>query len=268
MGNLWIEYAQGKQTYAQLGQKYGRSKRSIQTMLDSYKGIAIAAISPLEYERNVVLGMDATYWGRSFGVMLFRDLHRHQNLFWKYIKNETVCDYLNGIELLKKAGWNIVGVVGDGKIGLLNAIDTIPVQLCQYHEYKTVIRYITKTPTLLAGKELKSIMDLMFHTDKESFVGLFTEWKCKWEKFMNEKTFSSVSKRKWSYTHNRIRSAYRSIERHQHYLFTWYDYPNLNIPSTNNSVEGTCSNLKNKLANHNGLKRKRKIKLINHLFKK
>jgi transposase-like protein len=212
--------------------------------------------------------MDASYWGRSFGVMVFRDLYRKQNLFWKYVKNETVADYLNGIELLKQKGWNIVGVVCDGKSGLLNAIETIPVQLCQYHQYKTVIRYITKKPKLQAGIELKSIADLMQKTDKESFVGAITEWYLKWEPFLHEKTYTSDKKRNWRYTHNRIRSAYNSLNRYQNHLFTWYDYPELRIPATNNSIEGTFSNIKSKVANHNGLKRSRKVKLINHLLQK
>jgi len=59
--------------------------------------------------------------------MVFRDVYRKQHLFWKYVKNETVADYLNGMELLKQKGWHILGVVCEGKSGLLNAIKTIPV---------------------------------------------------------------------------------------------------------------------------------------------
>jgi hypothetical protein len=212
--------------------------------------------------------MDTTYWGRSFGVMVFRDVYRKQHLFWKYVKNETVADYLNGMELLKQKGWHILGVVCDGKSGLLNAIKTIPVQMCQYHQYKTVIRYITQRPKLQAGIELKNIAVLMQKTDKESFIGAMNEWYLKWESFLLEKTHVSGKKRNWRYTHNWIRSAYNSLNRYKSYLFTWYDYMQLKIPTTNNSIEGVFSNLKNKVANHTGLKKPRKIKLINHLLKK
>lgn len=264
---LWHEYADGKQTYNQLASKYGQSKRGIQKQIDRYEAEVIHAILSSDDDNMVVIGMDASYWGRNFGVMVFRDLYRKRNLFWMYVKNETVTDYLNGMELLTQKGWNISGVVCDGKSGLLNAIKTIPVQLCQYHQYKTVIRYITKNPKLIAGIELKSIADLMQKTDKESFIGALHDWYIKWKFFLQEKSFTSEKKRNWRYTHNRIRSAYNSLNRYKNYLFTWYDYPELKIPQTNNSLEGVFSNLKIKTANHNGLKRNRKIKLINHLLK-
>jgi len=66
----------------------------------------------------------------------------------------------------------------------------------------------------------------------------------------------------------RIRSAYRSLKSNLPYLFTWYDNMDLKIPNTTNSLEGTFSNLKNKIRVHAGLKKHRKMKLINELLKK
>lgn len=212
--------------------------------------------------------MDVTYWGKGFGVMLFRDLNRHRNLFWCYVQSETVTDYLEGLKKLMQKGWQIVAVVCDGKSGLLNAIKNIPVQLCQYHEYKTVIRYITQQPKLPAGKSLKQIATMIFHTDKESFTGILQKWHGDWKQFLDEKTHTPERKRQWRYKHEKIRSAYKSLFKHQAFLFAWYDHPKLLIPSTNNAVEGVFSNLKNKLGVHNGLKLHRKIKLINHFLQK
>lgn len=217
---------------------------------------------------DVVLGMDATYWGRGFGVMLFRDITMRKNLYWKIITHETVADYIQGIKLLQSKNWNIVAVVCDGKSGLINALANIPVQLCQYHQYKTVIKYITKKPQLMASVELKRIVDIMCQTDKESFCGILQEWEQKWKDFINEKTYNSTNKRKWQYTHKKLRSAFNSLKRYQNNLFVWYDNPELNIPNTNNALEGTFSNLKQKLSVHNGLKKSRKIKLINYLLGK
>lgn len=45
-------------------------------------------------------------------------------------------------------------------------------------------------------------------------------------------------------------------------LFTFEDYPGLNIPNTNNMIEGVHSELKRRLANHRGLKKGQKIKFV------
>lgn len=50
------------------------------------------------------------------------------------------------------------------------------------------------------------------------------------------------------------------------WLFTWYDYYELNIPNTTNAIDGHFSDLKNKLRNHNGLK-EIKMKFIDEFFK-
>lgn len=44
-------------------------------------------------------------------------------------------------------------------------------------------------------------------------------------------------------------------------MFTWYDFIELNIPPTTNSLDGQFSNLKGKLRNHNGLSTARKRSL-------
>jgi hypothetical protein len=51
------------------------------------------------------------------------------------------------------------------------------------------------------------------------------------------------------------------------WLFTWYDNYELNIPNTTNIIDGSFSDLKNKLRNHNGLTKERKIKFINEFLR-
>ena len=46
--------------------------------------------------------MDATYWGRNFGVLLIVDAYRKRLLWRKFLdKKETISDYLEGIEWLR-----------------------------------------------------------------------------------------------------------------------------------------------------------------------
>lgn len=258
---LWTDYSHQKQTYKSLSGKHKKSLQTIQKYLDFVK-VDIPLIKP----HPTVIIMDTSYFG-SFGVMVFRDSYKRENLLWNFVRHENLHFYISGINKLKSMGWDILGIVCDGKRGLFKAFNTIPVQMCQYHQTSIVIRYITKRPKLEAGKQLKEVVQLLTVTDKESFTGALVDWHKKWNDFLLEKTINPETG-KWHYTHKRIRSAYRSLKSNLPYLFTWYDNMDLKIPNTTNSLEGTFSNLKNKIRVHAGLKKHRKMKLINELLKK
>lgn len=210
--------------------------------------------------------MDTTYWGRNFGVMLFKDALTKENILKYYVKTETNALYIKGINELQSMGYIIVGIVCDGRKGLIQAFDNIPVQMCQFHQVAIIRRYITKNPKLPASIELKEVVALMKYTDKESFVGALNLWYIKWKDFLNEKTISEKTGKSF-YTHKRLRSAYRSLKTNLKWLFTWYDYIELKIPNTTNAIDGHFSDLKNKLRNHNGLSKTRKCKFIDEFFK-
>jgi hypothetical protein len=193
--------------------------------------------------------------------MVFRDYYNKKNIYWQYLKYENLEAYINGINVLKAKGWNILGIVCDGKRGMFNVFDNIPIQMCQFHQVAIVRRYITNTPRLEAGIELKRLTQLLTVTDKESFERLLNNWYSKWKDFLLERTINTETGKK-HYTHKRIRSAYMSLKHNLPNLFTWYDHPELNIPNTTNSLEGVFSNLKSKLNLHTGLKLYRKIKFI------
>jgi len=209
--------------------------------------------------------MDTTYFGRNFGVMVFQNT-QGKLLYWKYVKYETVAGYIEGISCIKDRGINVKAIVCDGRKGLFQALFTYPVQMCQFHQIAIVTRYITRRPRIQASIELKDIIHLMPNTDKESFFGMLNDWHVKWKGFIDERIISPESG-KSRYVHRRLRSAYKSLERNKRYLFTWYDHMDLDLPNTNNQLEGTFTDLKNKLRNHNGLSRKRKEKVIDGFFK-
>ncbi len=258
---IWKEYSEGKQTYVQLAEKYNCSSRTIQRKIDSVE-VTIAEKIP----RKVIILMDTTYWGHHFGVMLFKDSLTKENLLKYYVINETNSLYMKGIRELEKAGFTIIGIVCDGRRGLIGSFDGIPVQMCQFHQVAIIRRYITKSPKLLAAIELKGVVALMKDTDRESFEGAFGDWYAKWESFLKEKTVNPETG-KSQYTHKRLRSAYRSLRTNMKWLFTWYDHIELNIPNTTNAIDGHFSDLKNKLRNHNGLSIERKKKFIDGFLK-
>lgn len=210
--------------------------------------------------------MDTTYWGRNFGLMLFKDSITGENLLKYYVKTETNALYKKGIEELKSRGCTIVAIVCDGRKGLVQCFGNIPVQMCQFHQVAIIRRYITKNPKLPASIELKEIVVLLKQTDKESFEGALNEWYVKWESFLKERT-TNPETGKSHYTHKRLRSAYRSLKTNLPWLFTWYENIELKIPNTTNAIDGHFADLKNKLRNHNGLSKHRKIKFIDGFLK-
>ena len=139
------------------------------------------------------------------------------------------------------------------------------VQLCQFHQQKTVRKYITKHPKTGAAQELKEIVDLLTKTDKESFEGMFGEWCVKWVGYLRERTMDSETGIS-HYSHKKLRSAYLSVRRNLPLLFTWYDNIEKGIPNTTNLIDGHFSQLKRMLRNHNGMKHKRCNKLVIGFF--
>ena len=216
--------------------------------------------------REIIVLMDTTYWGRNFGVMLFKDALTGHNLIKKYVNHETNALYLAGIAELKKLGFIIRAIVCDGRRGLIQSFGTIPVQMCQFHQSAIMRRYLTKRPQLRAAQELLSLTDLMKQTDRESFEGAVEEWREKWQNFIDERTINPLTGKSF-YTHKRLRSAYRSLRNNLPWLFTWYDHLGFEIPNTTNAIDGHFADLKNKLRNHNGLSINRKIKFIDEFLK-
>jgi hypothetical protein len=221
---------------------------------------------PLKEPRVVIILMDTTYWGRNFGVMLFKDSITKENLLKYYVKNETNALYKQGITELQSKGFTIIAIVCDGRKGLIQSFENIPIQMCQFHQAAIIRRYLTRTPKLIAAIELTEVVGLMKQTDKESFEGSLNDWYNRWKAFLNEKTITEETGKSF-YTHKKLRSAYRSLKTNLKWLFTWYDKIELDIPNTTNAIDGHFADLKNKLRNHNGLAKKRKMKFIDEFLK-
>ena len=258
---VWSEFLSGKQTLSQLAKRHKCSIRTIQRKLTLHR-IRIPRKAP----RNIIILMDTTYWGRSFGVMLFKDDITKENLLKYYVKTETNSLYRKGVEQLKSQGFTIDAIVCDGRRGLIQSFSGVPVQMCQFHQVAIIRRYITKTPRLIASVALKEVVSLMKHTDKESFEGALNQWYSEWEGFLAERTLN-IETGKSHYTHKRIRSAYKSLKNNLPWLFTWYDNIEMKIPNTTNAIDGHFANLKTKLRNHNGLSISNKMKFIDGFLK-
>lgn len=244
---LWSEYVYKKQTLEQLANEYKLNISTIRRYL-SQKKILFKKIN----SRPIIALVDSIYFGTKFGVCVIKDAITGDVLWRKYIKNETLKDYQEGLSYLEKEGFEILGVVCDGKRGMFNLFSKYKVQMCQFHQVQIVVRYITTKPKLQASIDFKYLIHLLVRIDKESFIYWFDSWYFKWKDFINERRLNHLTGKK-SYVHRRLRSAYLSVKRNMDYLWTWYDYIELGIPNTNNQLEGSFTDLKNKLRNHNGM---------------
>ena len=209
--------------------------------------------------------MDTTYFGRNFGVMVFKDSITGQVLFKQYVQHETNKLYQEGIAEIVRRGIDVKAIICDGRKGLFSLFDgKILMQMCNFHQVAIVRRYLTKKPKMQASKELWELTLFLVHTDKESFESGLKAWFNKWEAFLKERKVDEKSKKR--YVHKRLRSAYRSLQSNMPWLFTWYDNMSLKIPNTTNAIDGHFADLKNKLRNHNGLSIARKKKFIDEFF--
>ena len=252
------DYVEGKQTLSQLAQRYRISERTIQRDLAGMRFVRkIAKV------KDVTIQLDTTYWGRNFGLMVIKDALRNKILWHKYVRNETISQYIEGISWLKSNGFRIYGAVIDGMRGLAQALYPIPVQMCQFHQILITRRYLTQEPELDASIELLSLVKNITKMDKESFVGAFNDWSEKYQNVINERIRDKRIKRHTPpYMRPRLRSAYLSLRRNMNLLWTFYDRPETGLPNTNNALEGVFSNIKSKVRAHRGISKDNRRKLL------
>lgn len=254
----------GRQTIEQLALESERSHVWVKKHLDA----------ALERKQSLApqptpIAVDMTFWGRGYGVIVFRSPTLKKNLWWIESQFETPFVYRDGLIALMKQGWTITSAVIDGKRGVAQVFERfeIPVQYCQFHQVKTVTKYLTRKPQTDAARELRVLALKLKDMGEEEFKTELSAWHEQWQEFLNEKSIASHKKRGWEYTHRRIRAAYRSLKSNLCRLFTYQRYPELNIPNTTNTLDGMFSQIKNRIAVHRGLNRERRFKIISEILK-
>ena len=258
------DYIEGKQTLEQLAVKYGVNEKTIRRDLEGMRHVHKIA----KY-KDVTVQMDTTYWGRSFGLMVIRDALRGNVLWHKYVRHETVAQYVEGVNWLRSNGFRIYGAVIDGMKGLPQALKPVPVQMCQFHQMLIVRRYLTQDPEIEASRNLLELVNGMTVTDKESFIGAFNEWDDKYRDVVNERVHDGrIRRRTPPYMRPRLRSAYLSVKRNIPLLWTFYDHPETGLPNTNNALEGLFSDLKTKVRVHSGISREHREKLLDEYIRR
>ena len=258
---IWHDLVFHNLNMEELSEKYGLCERTIRNKLDLYDP---PLILPSENDKDVsVIAMDVTFFKRTGGVLTVIDAHNGKALYEAETGGyETVWDYEKAIQTLLAYGIHPKAAVVDGKKGVIEMLEGygILVQMCQFHQKKIVRKYIRKDPILAENRSIKDLTNALTHVHRKTFESMVYVWRATNYDWLQERTY--LENGKWTYTHKESRSAINSLFRNLPYLFTFEDYPELNIPNTNNKIEGIHSELKRRLANHRGLKKDQKIKFI------
>jgi len=217
--------------------------------------------------RDINLVIDTTYFGKrldgtSWGVILFRDSVKKENLWWKYVDTETSDGYREGRSFLESKGYKILSVTCDGFKGNINVFKDIPIQICLFHMKQMIIRGTTLKPKTEAGQVLLALSHTLTKTNQSIFNHRVKLFYFKYESFLNEKTIHPDGKS--SYTHEGVRGAYLSLMHWYKYLFTHHS--DKNIPNTTNTCEGHFSHIKDILRIHRGLKIYLKRKVLDSIL--
>ena len=256
---LYRCYAIGKQTLVELSELTGYSIRTIWQVFDE---LEIEPHFPETPEQPVNLIVDATFFGQNGGVLVFRA--DQKNLYWRIIEDETVHEMKQGLDALDKRGYQFKSITLDGKQGMRQLFEQrypdLPIQFCQFHQAQIIRRYVTQHPKSACSKELNGIMACLTDTCEETFRSLLEAWAELYHDFLSEKNDQGQLK------HRRLRSAWRSLKSHLPYLFTYKNHPELKMPNTTNSCEGSFAHWKQKIKIHRGLKKHRRDKMTNFLL--
>jgi hypothetical protein len=257
---LWRDYVWGKQNLQQLAKSVGHGHKWVRRRLDE----TIQNKNEVTPQPTVLIP-DTTFFGKKYGVCVFRAPNLKKNLWWTEVTKEVMATYYYGRKILEDRGWTFTAVVVDGRRGMTTVFRDMLIQICQFHQMKTVTKYLTRRPETPAGQELRSIMLQLPRSNEKEFTKLLTDWKKDWPNILTDKTYVTGSKY-WYYTHKKVRGAYLSMERNLPYLFTYQKYPELNIPNTTNSLDGSFAHLKDKVKIHHGLRQDRRYKMIEEIL--
>lgn len=259
---IFNSYVFNKQTIRELKENHGLGRRLIHTHLESYEN-DFKVHSP----RDIHLVVDATYFGKrkdhtSWGVILFRDYTKKENLWWRFVDHERVSYYLEGKIFLENLGYTIKSVTADGFLGLNKVFSGIPFQICQFHTKKMCIRHLTNNPQTEAGKVLLALVKTIPYTNYNTFKLRLQKYIIYFNDLLQEKTHHPSGE--WSYTYDNLRSVIFTLSKYIDYLFS-FEKDKL-IPKTTNTCEGYFSHLKDIVRIHRGMSLTLKQKVIDRIM--
>ena len=169
----------------------------------------------------------------------------------------------------------VLAVVSDGQKGIQKAarlvFGDVILQRCHFHVKRNLRVKLTLHPMVAAGQDLQLLAhwlsSVRTYDDMALFVGAFYGLTEAYEAFLKERTYYTDvhGRKRWNYTHPRVRSAYRQIATliEDDQLFAYITHPELDLPTTTNHVEGGLNTrVAELLRSHRGMRYVRQKQLI------
>lgn len=217
-----------------------------------------------------VLGIDGKWLHRNGVVMIYRDITRGENLFWSYWSSESYLALFTDLERLTRllSERRPVGVVSDWKGAIVNAVSNllpgIPHQRCLAHVVREAKRLLPQNSGFLATSTLRRLAPQLSRVktndDKRRWLVNLIGWEKIFDHRLKEKTTNPETGKKWWYTHGNLRRAWRLLTDNWDPFFVYLDHSL--IPNSNNSLEGTNSQIKRQLNNHRGMKTSQQVSFL------
>ena len=179
---LWQRYSEGKQSAAQLTTQYGCSIKTIHRHLTKAATQAECALP----QAPVNPVMDTTYFGHQWGVMVLYDARSKRALTVTAIERETNALYTQAVTASQEKGIEIQSIICDGKSGLLDSFLGIPVQMCQFHQIKIIVRHLTRWSKSPAAQRLRALSLTLTETTQAAFEAALARWYEQYAAFLNE----------------------------------------------------------------------------------
>jgi len=202
-------------------------------------------------------------------------------LAWHYVPWESSVMWEQLLYLIPAP----VVVVSDGQKGILLAIarcwPNTRIQRCHFHIWQNIRVKLTLRPATPAGIELLALTKELLkgiHTleQRDEWIAKLKHFGIRYDQFLKQRTYHpnpSPSGKKWWYTHGRVRSAYRQLEKllDDQQLFTYLEITPLDkntgeivtVPRTTNYVEGGINSpLRDRLKIHRGLRPEHQFVLV------
>lgn len=191
-------------------------------------------------------------------------------VYWIWVPYESGQYWMELFQLLPQPEY----IVCDGQKGLLKAITicwpaTI-VQRCRFHAWLNIKTKLTLNPKSKASQQLlkltRDLLQIRTKRQARRWKRQLKYWYRKNRKFIDQRTIKHDPKpreRRWRYTHERLRSAYRQLYKITDDLVQSSYRPNPQLPSTTNHIEGGInSQIRTKLKAHRGMQIEHQIKLV------
>ncbi len=208
------------------------------------------------------MGIDGKWLHRQGVIMIYRDTTNKINLYWSFHFSESYEAIEKDFEKLNLIIKDSLpsGVVTDWKGALVSAVNIflppVPHQRCLTHVKRSLMRFLPLRSPILVTQKLRKIaqeiIKIESFNDKILWKKNLYSWIKEYKSFLKEKTIGINTKKKWWYTHGNLRRAVKLMTFEEKHLFAYLNFPYL--PKTNNSLEGSNSQMKTKLSNHRGLK--------------